>query len=212
MVNSQESTEQKILAAAKKVFHRKGFEGTRMQEIADEAGINKALLHYYFRSKENLFEAVFRDAFSGIIAKAKEIFFSDKPLEEKIQTFLINYLDVITENSYIPWFILNGFYERPEQLKAIFEKADIHPPKLMKQLKNQIKTEYNSELDPFHIWLNVLSLSIFPVVAKPLIREIFHLSEEEYSKVLEERKQVVPRFVINALKSIEKHEDSKFHP
>ncbi|NQV01203.1 MAG: TetR/AcrR family transcriptional regulator, partial [Bacteroidia bacterium] len=181
MVNLQQGTEEKILEAAKKVFHRKGYEGARMQEIANEAGINKALLHYYFRSKENLFEAVFQDAFSKIMGRAKEILFSDKSMIEKIQAFLTNYLDVITENSYIPWFILNGFYERPEQLKAIFEKAEINPPQLMEHLKSQIKTEYQSDIDPFHIWLNVLSLSIFPVVAKPLIQEVFQLSEEDYT-------------------------------
>ncbi|MFH1296943.1 MAG: TetR/AcrR family transcriptional regulator [Bacteroidota bacterium] len=176
--------------------------------MADEAGINKALLHYYFRSKENLFEAVFQDAFSKIMGRVKEIFFSDMPLMEKIQAFLTNYLDMITENSYIPWFILNGFYERPEQLKAIFEKTEINPAQLMEHLRSQIKKEYQLDMEPFHIWLNVLSLSIFPVVAKPMIREIFQLSEETYSQILKERKQVVPQFFINALKSYEKHEDT----
>ena len=88
MVNSHLGTEEKILEAAKKIFHRKGYKGARMQEIADEADINKALLHYYFRSKEKLFEAVFEDAFSGIMRMASEVILSDKPLIEKIQAFL----------------------------------------------------------------------------------------------------------------------------
>ena len=96
MVNLQANTEQKILEAAKRIFHQKGFEGARMQEIANEAGINKALLHYYFRSKEKLFEAVFQDAFSQLMGQAREIFFSEKPLKEKITAFLGNYLNVIT--------------------------------------------------------------------------------------------------------------------
>ncbi|MBL7137299.1 MAG: TetR/AcrR family transcriptional regulator [Bacteroidales bacterium] len=207
MVNSRQGTEEKILEAAKKVFHRKGFEGARMQEIADEAGINKALLHYYFRSKERLFESVFRDAFSQLMGRAKEIFFSEKPLKEKIQTFLTHYLEVITENAYIPWFILNGMYERPGQLKAIFEQAEINPPQLMEQLRSQVRKEYHSEINPFHIWLNVLSLCIFPVVAKPLIREIFQLPEEAYQQILEQRKTEVPRFVMQALKAYENDEN-----
>jgi len=207
MVNPQQGTEEKILEAAKKVFHRKGYEGARMQEIADEAGINKALLHYYFRSKEKLFEAVFKDAFSQIMGRAKEVFMSDKPLKEKIRTFLTHYIDVLTENSYIPWFILNGMYERPDQLKTIFEKADLNPPTLMEHLRSQIKTEYNTDINPLHIWLNILSLSIFPVVAKPLIREIFQMPEEVYNQILEERKEIVPQFIANALKAYEKDND-----
>jgi AcrR family transcriptional regulator len=178
-----------------------------MQEIADEAGINKALLHYYFRNKEKLFEAVFKEAFSQIMGRAREVFMSDKPLKEKIQVFLTHYIDVINENSYIPWFILNGMYERPDQLKVIFENAEFNPAMLMEHLRSQIKTEYNTDINPFHIWLNVLSLSIFPVVAKPLIREIFQMPEEAYNQIMEERKEIVPQFIANALKAYEKEND-----
>jgi TetR/AcrR family transcriptional regulator len=180
-----------------------------MQEIADEAGINKALLHYYFRSKERLFHAVFEEAFSGLMLRAKEVFFSEKPLREKIETFLSHYLDVITDNSYIPWFILNAIHERPEQIQNIFEKSEIDPPRLLEYLKSQIRNEFKADIDPFHIWLNVLSLSIFPVVAKPLIKEIFQLSDERYDEILKERKTNVPQFIINALKSYENGEELK---
>jgi len=204
MVNYLLSSEEKILEAAKKVFHRKGFEGARMQEIADEAGINKALLHYYFRSKEKLFQAVFEAAFSGLMGSAKEIFLSEKPLHEKISAFLTYYISTISENSYIPWFILNGMYERPEQLKTIFEKNNMNPFRLMELLQEQIRKEYNADINPLHIWLNILSMSVFPVVAKPLLMEVFKLTEEAYNQILEERKTVVPRFVTSALKAYEK--------
>jgi TetR/AcrR family transcriptional regulator len=203
MVNSRSNTEEKILVAAKKVFHRKGFEGARMQEIADEAGINKALLHYYFRNKENLFEAVFKEAFGEIMFRATDVFLSDKPMMEKIQEFLVNYLDVLAENSYIPWFIINGIYERPEQIKAFFDQHQMNPPKLMELLKEQIKEEFHTDINPLHFWLNILSLCIFPVVAKPLITQIFQLPEAAYEQLLEERKTIVPQFIINALKSYE---------
>lgn len=201
MVNSQLNTEGKILEAAKKVFHQKGFEGARMQEIANEAGINKALLHYYFRNKENLFESVFRDAFSSFMGRAREIFLSDQPLAGKIEAFITQYLEVIAHNSYIPWFILNGMYERPGRMKAIFEQAGINPPQLMEFLRLQIRKEYRSDIDPFHVWLNVLSLCVFPVIAKPLILEIFRLTEEHYQQILEQRKKEVPQFFMQALKS-----------
>lgn len=203
MTSSLQSTEERILKAAKKVFHRKGFEGARMQEIADEAGINKALLHYYFRSKENLFEAVFRDAFLQLTGYAKTVFLSDNPIKEKIHKFLGYYIAILNENSYIPWFILNAIYTRPGTMKAIFDNAELNPPELMAHLQHQIKTEYGSEINPFHMWLNVLSLSIFPVIAKPLIREIFQLPEDAYKQILEQRKTEVPQFIANALKGYE---------
>jgi len=141
------------------------------------------------------------------MGRAKTVFFSDKPLKEKIQEFLSHYLDVLSENSYIPWFILNGMYERPDVLKAIYEKAEISPPQLMEQLRSQIQNEYGSSVNPFHIWLNVLSLSIFPVIAKPLIRELFQLPEEAYCQILEQRKTEVPNFITNALKGYENRDD-----
>ena len=208
MVNSGQNSEDKILEAAKKVFHRKGFEGARMQEIADEAGINKALVHYYFRNKENLFEAVFKDAFGEIMFRATNVLLSDKPMIEKIEGFLVNYLDILAQNSYIPWFILNGIYERPDQIKAIFNEQQINPPQLMEMLKTQIQKEFHIDINPIHFWLNILSLCIFPIVAKPLIKEIFKMPEEAYEKILEERKTVVPQFIINALKSYEKGPNS----
>ena len=154
-----------------------------------------------------LFEAVFEDAFSGIMRLVSKVFFSDKPLKDKIQAFLSSYLNIITENSYIPWFIINGIYERPEQIKAIFDKQDINPLQLMKLLKSQVRKEYGVDINPFQIWLNVLSLSVFPVIAKPLVREIFRLSEETYNQLMEERKELVPELIINALKAYEKGEN-----
>lgn len=198
------STEDKILEAAKKVFHRKGYEGSRMQEIADEAGINKALLHYYFRSKEKLFQAVFEAAFSGLMKNAKEVLMSEKPLNEKIASFLITYISTISENSYIPWFILNGMYERPEQLKFIIKKSKLNPILLLEHLKEQIHQEYNADINPLQIWLNILSMSIFPVVAKPFLMEVLKLNEETFNQILEERKTAVPHFIISALKTYEK--------
>ncbi len=86
---------------------------------------------------------------------------------------------------------------------------EVNPPKLLEQLKFQIREEYGTEINPMDIWLNVLSLSIFPVVAKPLIRELFQLSETSYDRILEERKVLVPQFVIHALKAYEKRDSAK---
>src|ERR1044072_5809634 len=102
-----DSTEEKIVTAAKKVFLAKGLAGARMQDIADEAGINKALVHYYFRNKEKLFEVIFTEAALKLFPKINIIFESDGTLFEKIRLFVAEYITVMSENPYLPMFVLN---------------------------------------------------------------------------------------------------------
>jgi TetR/AcrR family transcriptional regulator len=204
MGNTVSSTEERILEAAKKVFHCKGYDGARMQEIADEAGVNKSLVHYYYRNKDNIFQAVFEDAFTRLIARLNEIFFSELTFTDKIETFIGYYITFLSQNSYLPLFILNGLYEKPEQLKKMLEKVQLSPELLLEKMRKQAKEELNLDIEPFHIYINILALSIFPVVARPLIQTIFGLSNEQMTLFYEERKTVVPEFILNALKSYEK--------
>jgi AcrR family transcriptional regulator len=203
MENSTSTTEERILEAAKKVFHCKGFDGARMQEIADEAGVNKSLVHYYYRNKNNIFQAVFEDAFSKLITKLKEIFYSDLDFKSKITIFVSYYVSFLSENSYIPLFLLNGLYEKPDMIKVMLKKKNFAPEKLMEQIRKQVKEELHLEIDPFHLYINILALSIFPVVAKPLIQTIFGYSNDQLKQFNEERKTVVPDFILNALKGYE---------
>ena len=200
MVNMIETTEQKILEAAKKIFHQKGFDGARMQEIADEAGINKALVHYYYRSKDNLFEAVFEDALSQLVGKLGEIFYSELTLQSKIEIFLNYYLTFLSQNSYLPMFILNSLYNKPEHFKALLEKKLFSPNRLILQIKQQLKEEMNLDIDPLLMYINILSVCVFPVIARPLIQNIFAYSPEEMEVFYEQRKKLVSEFIINALK------------
>src|SRR6478672_10927133 len=102
-----ETAEARILTAARKVFIAKGMAGARMQDIADEAGINKALLHYYFRSKEKLFEQIFKELSFQFLPRVNAIFESDKPLFEKIEMFCCEYISKMIENPFIQLFIVN---------------------------------------------------------------------------------------------------------
>lgn len=199
------------MVAAKAIFHLRGFEGARMQEIADEAGVNKALLHYYYRNKETLFKAVFEDAFTRLIGRLNDIFYSEITIEEKLNTFLEYYIDFLSENSYLPMFILQGLYARPEQLKALLESRKLVPKKLLFHLREQIKREKNLDIDPFHFYINILALCIFPVLAKPVIQAIFELSNEEIQQFFSERKKVVPEFFMHALKSYENQAKNSSH-
>jgi AcrR family transcriptional regulator len=197
-------TEDKILDAARQVFHQKGFNGARMQEIADLAGINKALLHYYFRNKESLFKKIFNETFAQIASKITEIFLSEMTLMSKIEIFVNFYLNFISRHSYIVQFVINALLDKPDQLREIILKQNPSPELLLDQMKNQLKEEMGLDIDPLHIYVNILGLVIFPVVAKPLIQSIFAIPDDRMAAFFEQRKKIVPIFIANALKGYEK--------
>ncbi len=108
------NTEYHILEAAKKVFQSKGMDGARMQEIADEAKINKAMLHYYYRSKQLLFEAVFINAFELLAPQLNAILNDDSSIEKKVRNFTSNYISFIIKHPYLPSFIIQELNRNPE--------------------------------------------------------------------------------------------------
>ncbi|HEU4574858.1 MAG TPA: TetR/AcrR family transcriptional regulator [Chitinophagaceae bacterium] len=201
MVKDQ-TTEDKILAAAKKVFVRKGMAGARMQDIADEAGINKALLHYYFRNKKVLFEVIFTEAAARLFPKINEVFSSDKSLFEKIRDFCEEYIRVIEENPYLPLFVLNEINQDPAYfLKKVWPgKSRPQPEKLLAQIEKEVKAGVIKPLHPLQLLLNLLSMTIFPFVAKPLLQKNFGMTEQQFRTVMEQRKKEIPAFIIAAIK------------
>jgi TetR/AcrR family transcriptional regulator len=200
MVKETLCTEKRIMDAAKKVFHEKGFEGARMQEIADEAGINKALLHYYYRNKENLFHDVFRDALQEIFAKLFAIAGKEDSFEEKIHSIFNDYISFLQKNSYIPGFILAELRQNPERLTEVFKEAKISPIKLFEKMKESVKDDSIRDIDHRQFIINILSLCIFPIVARPIIQSIFELSGKEYDQFIEKRKELLPEFFMNAIR------------
>jgi len=200
MVKKTLNTEERILEAAKKVFHRKGFEGARMQEIADEACINKALLHYYFRTKENLFDAVFKAAFREIFAKLFTAVGSDVPLDEKLTNLIGEYIGFLQKNSYIPGFILAELNQNPEKIIEVFKSAPVSPAMLFVRLKKSLSDEKLKKTDVRELFINILALCIFPIVARPMLQHIFEFTDEEFDQFIEQRKKNLPLFIMNAIR------------
>lgn len=191
------STEEKIYEAARKIFIQKGMEGARMQEIADEASINKALLHYYFRSKENLFKAVFKDIFSKFLLKTRESFQSDRPDKEKIMGLIESYIDLIHANPYVPQFIINEINRDPKVLKDLMFETGIEPQEILRIF---VKRSEKINIDPRHIIVSILGMVIFPIAAKPLVKMVyFNNDQESYQIFLNERKSIIKQMIINYL-------------
>ena len=198
----EKSTEEKILASAKKIFVSKGMAGARMQDIADEAGINKALLHYYFRSKEKLFEVIFLEAAQKLFPKINSIFESDMPLFEKIENFCEEYLTIMSKNPYLPLFVLNEINNNPEHfLGKIWDKQRFpRPQKFLEQIEEEVRKGSIKRTSPLHLLINLISMSIFPFVGKAMIQFTMDLDELQFRNVMMQRKKEIPKFIIDSIK------------
>ena len=201
-IKIEKSTEEKILEAAKTVFVSKGMAGARMQDIADEAGINKALLHYYFRSKEKLFEVIFMEAAQKFFPKINSIFESDMPLFEKIELISEEYITVMSENPYLPMFVLNEINQDPENFltKTWKQQGFPGPQKFIVQIEKEIKKGTIKKLNPLHLLINLISLCIFPFVGKTMIQSINGLDEPQFRDLMIQRKKEIPKFIIDSIK------------
>ncbi|MCI0474143.1 MAG: TetR/AcrR family transcriptional regulator [Ignavibacteria bacterium] len=195
-------TELNILNAAKRVFYRKGLYGARMQEIADEAGINKAMLHYYFKSKDKLFGAVFEEASESFFPKIMQYINIDLPLFEKIEYFVENYIDLLLKNPEIPSFIITEMHHNPDRIKKLFsEKGLTISNRLMNDISKAVSKGEINPVNPIQLMLNIISLCIFPVAAKPMVQTITNKDDDDYRRLIESRKKEVSQFIISAIKN-----------
>ena len=191
--------EGRILIAAKKVFQTKGMEGARMQEIADEANINKAMLHYYYRSKQQLFEAVFTQLFTLLAHQLNKTLNEDSSLEEKIRNFTSNYISFIAEHPYLPNFIIQEINRSPDfilKFRSFFPDLK----KFKAQLEDRIPDEKIKSFTVEKLFINVLSLNVFPFLAKPLLKAFLQIDENDFQQLMEQRKSEVAEIIINSIK------------
>ena len=196
------NTEENILNAAISIFQKKGMAGARMQEIADEAKINKAMLHYYFRSKQQLFEAVFLKAFQQLAPQLNLIFASEKDsVFEKIKKFTSSYIDFILDNPFLPNFIIYELNNNPDFVKTFLSQENRPDPQpFLEQIDREIKAGKIKQTNPKQLLLNILSLTIFPFVADTMIKVIMNISEGEFTQLIEERKTLISKQIIDTIK------------
>lgn len=192
MQTEELSTEDKILLAASKVFTEKGYSGTRTRDIAEEAEINLALLNYYFRTKEKLFEQVMKVKIVLLFGQIIPIVTNEKTtLDEKIDLASTKYFDILTKNPNLPIFVLSEIQKKTSDVQSIlpFEKVLINSH-LMKQIK-----ERKPDLNPFHFLFNFLSMTVFPFLGKPILQSFNLMNDQEFQQFVEERKTMVPMWI-----------------
>ncbi len=197
-IEEDTSTEEKIKEAARKVFMKKGYAATRTRDIAEEAGINLALLNYYFRSKEKLFNQVMEEKmqqFFGVLF----IVISDPStkLETKIDRIVSNYIDTLSTNPDLPLFVLSEMRSDPEHLRDILPVEKLTPQvSFIKQLQ-----EKRPDINPAHFLMNILGMTVFPFIARPAFGAIGILNKNDFETIIEERRKLIPVWVKAALKA-----------
>ena len=202
MVKKEITTEQKIKEAAIKVFTLKGKDGARMQDIADEANINKAMLHYYFRNKQKLFEIVFEEKLMELFSTFQIILDSDLDFEEKIRKFIDTEIEMLSQYPMLPMFVLNEIGKKPDMLA---KKYSTKGPKLIKEsfktiVEKEIEKGNIRKVDPRQLLINLMSMCIYPVIAKPVIQLVIDADENSFADLLETRKKLVADLLLNDLK------------
>jgi len=203
MTETDKQTEEKIFDAAAEVFVEKGMNGARMQDIANRAMINKSLLHYYYRTKDKLFDAVFQKLAGKVFAKFAPVFNENLTLEEKLRFFYKEHISFMNENPRLPAFILNEINRNPELIKRILKSVDFN--KLWDMLENQHKAElemYNITRETIpQLMSTIAAISVFPFAARGILETILEKAGMDFDTYIEERKEFAADFVIGALKS-----------
>jgi TetR/AcrR family transcriptional regulator len=192
--------ERRILEAAAMVFMMKGKLGASMQDIADEAGINRTLLHYYFRNKDKLFDKVFEKLFARALPAMLGIMSSNRPLLERIERFVEAYTILLRENPYLPVFIFQEISLNPERLAGTLREMGINPEQTLLGLRAELEQAGMRGTDPRHILASMMGMVLFPYIGRPLFQTIaFRGEEEAYEKFLSERTKLIPQFFKLAL-------------
>ncbi|MEN9981700.1 MAG: hypothetical protein RIR67_1123 [Bacteroidota bacterium] len=195
------TTEEKIFNAARIVFQKKGFAGARMQEIANEAGINKAMLHYCFKNKQLLFEAVFMKAFSQLAPQVNLIFSSTESIFDKIRQFTYSYISFVIEHPFLPQFIVQEMNNNPEFVMQFLNHENRPNPNLMiAQIEQEIASGIIKPIAPKQLLLDIFSLTVFPFAAQMMVKGIIQISDTEFNQMMEERKTSIAEQIINSIK------------
>lgn len=189
---STEQTEDLIRQKAKVLFFQKGVLNATTQEIADEAGVNRALIHYYFRSREQLLDTLMEEIVSEKKSRVRPILTSNLPFREKISAYIENILDHGMRYPYIENFIISEIARNPEKVKMLCFKDKLRSSELIKdQLNEEIEKGTIAPISPEHFMLNLSAMCNYPLLAKDIFKNIHGMSDAAYGKFLQERRDVI---------------------
>lgn len=191
------TTEEKIKQAAKIIFHQKGYAATRTRDIAQEAGINLALLNYYFRSKEKLFDIIILESLHEFRQLMMEVLNDEKTsLENKIETMVGNYIDLLIEQPDIPVFILSELRNDPQALMAKMNpKEPFMKSVFVKQFQQAVKAGKIMPINPLHYLMNLIGMIVFPFAGSPILKVVGGMKQDDFNALMQQRKVLIPKWL-----------------
>ncbi len=191
------STEERIKQAARIIFQKNGLAASRTRDIAEVADVNLALLNYYFRSKENLFEIIMLETIGDFANKLIEVLNdTSTSFEYKVEQIVSHYLEMFTEQPQIPLFILNEIRNHPDMLLdkmpiyKIFDNLSFYA-----QFQEKVSLGEVKENRIIHYMINLLSLTIFPIIAQPMIKVMAGIDDVQFKEIMQERKELIPKWM-----------------
>lgn len=200
------STEKRILEAAHKVFVKKGFAASRMEDIATEAGINRALLHYYFRSKDKMFDIIFQQHFSELLSGLGGVIKAEMPFEERLKSIINLYHTKFTNHPDLPLFVIHELAQNPDRLVNMISKLPGGSDSgqlaiaFKKIVSDEVKAGRIKSIDGTQLLMNILALIIYPLIARPIFQFVMQIKDNDYKTMLMKRKEENFEFIMNAIK------------
>ncbi len=203
MADEALDTEAKIKEAAKKIFLKNGYEGAKIRQIAEEAGVNVALVNYYFRSKEQLFNSIYLETFRAFFGIIAQLLNEQTPLEVKVWKIVDKYTDFLLDNPLMPQFVLaehgkNGV----ALLSSLNLKGVLEASALTRQIKEGVEAGTIRPISPFQFIITLMGSVVFPFVARPVITYVGGLDDAGFRAFMETRKTLVPEMIMGYLKRV----------
>jgi AcrR family transcriptional regulator len=190
------TAEEKIKKAALKLFTKNGYAATRTRDISKEAGINLALLNYYYRSKEKLFELVMTEILQNFFRGITQIFNDEKTsLQEKMKIFVSSYTGLLKHQPDLPLFIFHELRMNPEKLATKMGVNEVFKSFFFKQLRLEMDRKRITQIHPLHYVINMIAMSVFPFIAAPLLKHLAGIDSRNFENLIDERITLVPKWM-----------------
>ena len=198
--------EMRIRKVAQELFFRQGFAATSTTQIAREVGCTQALVHYYYRTKENLFRQIFLEQIEAALNLIGQSLANEKSFDDFLRSAVSSYFDALMQNPRLPFFVLEELVSNPERRRYLRDNFVRKPAYAMlyMQLEARVRMEQNegrmAKVEPFDILMSVTSLTVFTFLALPMYQDLLSKTEEETNDFILHRKAEITRLILNGLR------------
>ena len=198
MKNESLSAEERILDAATQNFLFRGYAGARMQQIANDAGVNKALLHYYFENKEVLFKRVMEDALAGFGSIAGVLLEKEAgTLQQRLSLLTERFLQILLRKPFLPGFVLQEAQQHPEIMYPILKQYEADLGALQLEINAEAAAGRMQPVEARELIVNMFSVCFFPFLAMPLLSQVLYAeADEALGSLLNQRRKAVEELVL----------------